>query len=129
MSTSIMKRSVVEPPAGTSPDVDTARQVHDVLRRMIARAMSPSRGRRTTDLLRELAVGVIRQAESDGVVLSEDDYIELIEALAKTEMAIHVSSWIGSWVSEMIDPPEPSLHWSGGMAMMRHYTLMEREHG
>lgn len=63
------------------------------------------------------------------MVLSEDDYIELIEALAKTEIAIHVGTWIGSWVSEMIDPPEQSLHWSRGMAMMRHYTLMEREHG
>ena len=91
--------------------------------------MNPSRRPRTADLLRELAVGVIRQAESDGVVLSHDDYIELIEAVAKTEMAICLGTWIGFRVSEMIDPPEPSLHWSSGMAMMTHYTLMEREHG
>ena len=89
--------------------------------------MNPYRPPQTSDALLELVLGVLRQAESDGVILSDDDYAELIQVIASTELAIKVGSRISSWMSGLVDPPEQGSPWSTGMATLRHYTI-EREH-
>ena len=103
------------------PELETARGVHDEVMRAIGRAMKPGQSRSTSAVLREFTLWVMEQAREDGVVLSDDDYIELIDAITRVDVAYRV----GSVVSELLHIPEDDFQWSSGMAALRQYTFMK----
>lgn len=122
-----MASTTIEKPKGTGspsgPDLETARQVHAGLRHLVKQAMDPSSTDSTSTALREFTLWIERQAEEDGIVLSEDDYVDLIDAVARVELG----SKVGLLISQLMGLPREADEWSGGMATMRRLTLVEHE--
>ena len=106
-----------------APDLETARRINDGLRHLIQQTMDPRSPGPTFLPLREFTVWVARRAEEEGIVLSEDDYVDLIDAVARVELG----SRVGSWVSQLIDLPKDEGEWSSGMTALLQYTLIEHE--
>ncbi len=102
-----------------APELETAHRVHDEVKRLIAQAMNPGRAASTSAALRDFVLWVMRRAEEDGVVLSENDYVELVDAIARVDVAHRV----GSLISELFDLPGEGYQWSGRVASMRHLTF------
>lgn len=97
------------------PDLETARCAHDAVMRLVG-TISPAGNRRElSETLRGLVAGLTEEARIRGVVLSEDDYAELAEAV----MNIEVASWIRFWIGHVVGPAEPLF---SGMVAMRHRT-------
>ena len=127
-----MASTTIENPKGTGtegtasphvPDVETARQVHTRLRQLIKRAMDPSSTDSTSTALREFTLWIERRAGEDGIVLSEDDYVDLIDAITRVELG----SKVGFLISQLIGLPKEADEWSGGMAAMQQFTFVEHE--
>ena len=122
-----MTSTTTEKPKGTGnpsvPDVETARQVHAGLRHLIRQAMDPSSTDSTSTALREFTLWIERRAGEDGIVLSEDDYVDLIDAVTRVELG----SKVGFLISQLIGLPKETDEWSSGMAAMRQFTFVEHE--
>ena len=122
MASTMIAKATGEP-SQAAPDLETARQINDNLRHLIQQAMDPRSSRPTPLWLREFTLWVQRRAEEDGIVLSEEDYVDLIDAVARVELG----SRVGSWISELIDLRGGEREWSGGMATLRQYTFVKHE--
>ena len=83
--------------------------------------MNPGRPMATSAALREFALWVMRRAEEEGVVLSEDDYVELFDAIARVDLAHRV----GSFISESVDLPGEDYQWSDEKGPIRHLTFLQ----
>lgn len=106
-----------------APDLETARRIDDGLRHLVQQTMDARSSRPAPLWLREFTLWVQRRAEEDGIVLSDEDYVDLIDAVARVELGCRV----GSWISELIDLRGDEREWSGGMAALRQYTFVEDE--
>ena len=105
----------------TAPELETARRVHGEVMRAIGQTMGPGQSQSTSAALREFTLWVMKQAREDGVVLSDEDYVELMDAITRVDVAYRV----GTLISELLHVPEEDFQWSGGMAALRHYSSRE----
>ncbi len=63
-----------------------------------------------------------RRVAEDEIVLSEDDYVDLIDAVTRVQLG----SKVGILISQLMGlPAEPDK--CSGMAAMRHFTFLEHE--
>lgn len=85
--------------------------------------MDPSSADSTSTVLREFTLWIERRAEEDGIVLSEEDYVDLIDAVTRVELG----SKVGLLISQLMGFPKEPDEWSGGMAAMRQLTFVEHE--
>ena len=116
--------AIARPPetdSATTSELETARRVHDEVVQAIGHAMKPGQSKSTSAVLREFTLWVMKQAQEDGVVLSDDDYAELVDAITRVDVAYRV----GSLISELLHIPEDEYQWSSGMVALRQYTFME----
>ena len=102
-------------------DLKAAQEIRDALAKIIGQSLNPST-QSTSEKLREFAFWVIQQAEKDGITLSEDDYAELIKAIAQVDLGFRVKFLL----AELIGQQKASSEWSAGVSTMRQYTFIER---
>ena len=116
MARTTMTRDLGTDSAATA-ELEMAHRVHGEVMRVIGRTINPSAAdpHSLSVTIRELAAGLTEEARNRGVVLSEDDYAELAEAIMKVELASHIRIWISGAIGS---PEESSV--SSGLVAMRH---------
>ena len=115
-----MEIATITKPTGTDnpavPKLEEAHRVHDEVMRVIGRSINPSGDPRCLSAtIRKLAIELTEEAQNRGVVLSEDDYAELAEAVMRVELASHIRIWISGVVGSHGESTV-----SSGMVAMRH---------
>ena len=102
--------------SSATAEMEMAHRVHNEVMRVIGRTINPSGDPDCLAVaIRKLAAGLAEEARNRGVVLSEDDYAELAEAVMKVELASHIRIWISDVVGSL---GESSV--STGVVAMRH---------
>ena len=115
MARTTMTRDLGTDSAATA-ELETAHRVYDEVMRVIGRTVTPPADPHYLSVtIRKLAAGLTEEARNRGVVLSEDDYAELAEAVMRVELASDIRGWISGVVGW---PGESSV--SSGMIAMRH---------
>ena len=115
MARTTMTRDLGIDSSGTA-EMEMAHRVHKEVMRVIGRTINPSGDPDCLSVtIRKLVAGLAEEARDRGVVLSEDDYAELAEAVMKVELASHIRIWISGVVGS---PWESSV--STGVVAMRH---------
>ena len=111
--------TVTKPPDTDSTaavDLEAAHRVYDEVKRAIGRSVDPSGDPVClAATIRKVAAEFTEEAQKQGVVLSEDDYAELAEAVMKAELASHIRIWL----SRIFGQSEQSTV-SSGMFAVRH---------